>query len=71
MLIRGNYVNSFLGNVIILDHLETPENLEVADVFREYKIETLLRNGLKSAYISFRTWNQCSKILFLIQAIQF
>ena len=39
-------LNQFLVNVLILYRLKKPENLWFSDVFREYKIGTLTRNGL-------------------------
>ena len=42
--------NQFLANVPILHHLEIPENQRIFGIFREYKMETLVRNGLPSRH---------------------
>ena len=47
----GLFFNPFLANVPILHPLKTLENLCFTDVFREYKMETLARNGLKICMI--------------------
>ena len=44
--------NSFLGNVTILYSLKTPENRCFFDVFREYEMGALARNGLSYKKIS-------------------
>ena len=39
-------VNPFLANILVLDHLKTPENQSFSGVFRGYKMSPLARNGL-------------------------
>ena len=39
-------INSFLTNLPILNPLKIPENQRFPDVFKEYKMGTLGRNGL-------------------------
>ena len=41
-------INPFLANVLILYPLKISENQRFSDVFRRYKMGTLVRNGLRN-----------------------
>ena len=58
--------NPFLANVPILYPLNTPENLWFSGVFREYKMETLARNGLnkKKNETNYERFPQISTLLW-------
>ena len=48
-MVHLSVINPFLANAPILYPLKALENQRFSGVFREYKMGTLARNGLRSA----------------------
>ena len=47
-ILKVGYLNPFLANVLILHPLKTRENQRLTGVYKWYKMETLVKNGLIS-----------------------
>ena len=61
------YIDPFLTNEPILFPLKTPENQKSSNVFRRYKMGTMVRDGLIKFIIP--RWGPAKKISFLLAYI--